>query len=278
MGGINFTVHPLFFAFGMYYALTGRIFVFVIYTLSALAHELGHSIVASTCGYRLNKITLMPFGAVVSGNLDGINMKDQMKIAFAGPLTNLAIALFFVAMWWIFPVLYAYTDVVVEANFSLAIMNFLPIFPLDGGRVLSAGLSGALGRKKAFIICKITGIAFSVLLLIGFIVSVFNSVNFSLLFFASFVFFGAVMKGSDNVYVMLYQDLSVERLKRGMEVKRQAVHKSATVKKLTSMLEPTCVNEVVLYGDEGKIKTLSQEEIGKIIKNAELYSPIEKYV
>ena len=37
MVGINFSVHPLFFAFGVYYALTGRIFVFIIYTLSAVA-------------------------------------------------------------------------------------------------------------------------------------------------------------------------------------------------------------------------------------------------
>lgn len=277
MGGINFAVHPLFFAFGLYYALTGKIFVFVIYTISAVVHELGHSIVASNCGYRLNKITLMPFGAVVSGNLDNMHIKDEIKIAIAGPLTNLAIALFFVALWWMFPTLYAFTDIVAEANFSLAIMNFLPIYPLDGGRVLSASLSGMLGKKKSFLICKIIGVVFSLILFVLFVFSIFNTVNFSLLFFASFVLFGAIMKSKDNVYVKLFQSVNTDSLKRGMEIKKIALHKSATVKKLSSVLDPSYISEIVVY-DERPLKTLSQEEIGEIILNGELYAPLEKYI
>ena len=127
MVGINFAIHPLFFLFGVYYSLTGKIFVFIIYTVCAVIHELGHSFAASSVGYKLNKITLMPFGAVVTGNIDGLNFKDEIKIAIAGPFINLAIALFFIALWWIFPEIYAFTDVVVEANLSLALVNFLPI-------------------------------------------------------------------------------------------------------------------------------------------------------
>ena len=88
MGGIKLSVHPLFFIFGLFYALTGRIFVFLIYTICAVAHEIGHSLVANSIGYKLNKIKLMPFGAVVSGNIDGLKLKDEIKIALAGPLVN----------------------------------------------------------------------------------------------------------------------------------------------------------------------------------------------
>ena len=278
MGGINFTVHPLFFIFGFYYALTGRIFVFVIYTLSAVAHELGHSIVASNCGYRLNKITLMPFGAVVSGDTDGISVKDEIKIAISGPLLNLGIALFFVSLWWMFPTLYAFTDIIAEANFSLAIINFLPIYPLDGGRVLSASLKGMFGKDRAFLICKIIGVVFSLVLFGLFIFSLFNTPNLSLLFFSSFVFFGAVMKGKENVYVKLFQPIRAQDLKRGMIVKRQALHKSVTVKKMLSLLDPSCINEVILYDDEKAVKTLSQEEISKIILKGELFVPVENYI
>ena len=141
MGSINLSVHPLFFAFGFYYALTGRIFVFLIYTVTAVLHELGHSFVASNAGYRLNKITLMPFGAVVSGDIEGLSLGDEIKVALAGPFINLAVALLFVASWWIVPETYAFTDVVAEANLTMALVNFIPVFPLDGGRVLSAILS-----------------------------------------------------------------------------------------------------------------------------------------
>ena len=97
MGGIKLTVHPLFFAFSFYYALTGRFLVFVMYTVTAVAHELGHSFAATNAGYKLNKITLMPFGAVVKGDIEGLKLSDEIKIALAGPILNIAIALFFVS-------------------------------------------------------------------------------------------------------------------------------------------------------------------------------------
>ena len=58
MGGIKYSVHPLFFAVGFYYALTGRIFIFLVYSITALVHETGHAIAAEKAGYKLNKITL----------------------------------------------------------------------------------------------------------------------------------------------------------------------------------------------------------------------------
>ena len=96
MGSIKLKIHPLFWLFGVYYALTGKIMMFVISTTVALLHELGHSFSADRLGYRLNSVTLMPYGAVVSGEESGLKAKDEIRIAFAGPLTNLAIGVVFV--------------------------------------------------------------------------------------------------------------------------------------------------------------------------------------
>ena len=131
MGGVRLKVHPLVFPFAFYFALTGRIWVFLVYTVSAVIHELGHSFVATKLGYRLNKITLMPFGAVISGNSCDFRPADEIKIALAGPLLNLAVGLLFVALWWFFPESYAFTDLAAEASFSLALVNFIPCYPLD---------------------------------------------------------------------------------------------------------------------------------------------------
>ena len=48
MGGVTLKIHPLFYLFGLYYALTGRIFIFIVYTIVALVHELGHPYVKPT--------------------------------------------------------------------------------------------------------------------------------------------------------------------------------------------------------------------------------------
>lgn len=278
MGGINLSVHPLFYPFGFYYALTGRIFEFVIYTVTAVVHELGHSFVAARAGYRLYKITLMPFGAVASGNIDGLKVADEIKIALAGPFINLATGIFFVALWWILPESYAFTDVVAEANFSMALINLLPVFPLDGGRVLSACLTERLGAKRAFTVCKVSGGIFAAALLAGFVATAFYKVNFSLLFFSLFALFGAFGRGKDNKYVKLYTALSAEKLKRGVPYKKQAVDKSVTVKKVMSLLDEASLNEIVVFDGDKPRAVLSQNRLNEILEKADLYAPIEKYL
>lgn len=278
MGGINFSIHPLFFVLGFYYAATGQIFVFIIYTVVAVLHELGHSFVAAGAGYRLKKITLMPFGAVVSGKLDGMKLKDEIKIALAGPFINLAVGLLFVASWWIYPESYAFTDLAAEANFSMAIVNLLPIFPLDGGRVFSASLSLLMGDDKAFFICRIIGVVFALLLTALFIISAFNQINLSLMFFSAFVLFGALSRHKENKYVKLYTAPEEDGLLRGMPYKKQALSINATVKKLMLCLDERAINEVVIFDGNRQVTTLSQKRIGEIVEMADLYSPIKKYV
>ncbi len=278
MGGIKLKIHPLFYLLGLYYAFTGRIFIFIVYTVTAVVHELGHSIVAGGKGYKLNKITLMPFGAVVTGDLSDIDFKDEISIAIAGPMINLAVALFFIAFWWTFPEIYAYTDLAVESCLSIALINCIPAYPLDGGRVLSAFLSLKIGKKRAQKVCRILGVFFSVLFLGLFVLTVFNKVNFSILFFALFIFSGAVNRESDVGYVRIYNGVNVKKLKKGVVVKRIAIEKSVTVKKLLSILDADAINEVDVYDGEKKICTLSQEKIKKIMEKGDLSSSISKYV
>lgn len=278
MGSLSLSIHPLFFVFGLYYAGTGRIFVFLVYTICAVLHELGHSFVASGAGYRLNKITLMPFGAVVKGDIDGLKLNDEIKIALAGPFLNIAVGLFFVALWWIRPEIYAFTDIVAQANFSLALINFLPIFPLDGGRVVSAFLTKKIGSDKAYLVCKIIGATFALKLLVAFVITLFNQVNLSLLFFALFVSVGVFGKSKENKYIKAYSIFSEQKLMRGIPVKRTAVSKNITVKSLISILDENALNEISVFDNERLMTTLSQEKLQKIIENSDIYDKIEKYL
>ena len=277
MGGIVLSVHPLFFLFGIYYGLTGKFFLFVTITVCAVMHELGHSFCASKAGYRLNKIMLMPFGAVVDGDTDGIKPIDEIKIALAGPLINLAVGVFFVAVWWTFPQTYAYTDIAVSTCLSLALINLIPAYPLDGGRILYALLKTRLKSRTAEKICKGVGLAFSLCLLALFVLGcVFRSVNLSLLFFALFTSFGVFGKRNAGRYVKMFSDYSTEKLKRGMVCKRQAVDHSVTLKKVVSLMDEDCINEIVVYKDGVPVDALGQEKLVEVIKNNSLYDEIGK--
>ena len=277
MGGVNFSVSPLFFLFGVYYALTGRIFIFIVYTLTAIVHELGHSIVAENRGYKLNNIVLMPFGAVVSGE-DELSIKDETAIALAGPCVNLLLGALFVALWWVFPETYVYTDIVAEANFALAIVNFLPVFPLDGGRILYATLRKKLSEKTATAICRATGIALSVVLLSLFVFSIFHTFNLSLLFFALFSFFGTVTAKRENRYVKLFSGAERKNLKRGVPYKKQAVDGAISLKDLARILDTEAINEIVVFTGGEKKTVLEQEKILNILKNGDYKAKLAEYI
>ena len=202
--------------------------------------------------------------------------KDEIKIALAGPFINLAVGIFFVALWWIFPETYAYTDIVAEANFSMAIINFIPAYPLDGGRVLCAIISLYKDRKIALKICRIIGGVMAGVLIALFIYSCFTSVNLSILLFALFILSGLFVKNTG--YIRAIEFPSALSLKRGVPYKKQALDKSATVKRLYDILDPEAVNEIVIFDNDIPIATLSQQTINSIIATKDFYTPIINHI
>ena len=115
--GRTLSVHPLFLLAGIYACFTGSLPLYLGAVAVALQHECAHSFAAAKLGFRLNKIVLMPYGAVIRGDLSGISLKDEIAVAAAGPLCNLFTALLFVSLWWLFPDIYPYT----EAAFYLSL-------------------------------------------------------------------------------------------------------------------------------------------------------------
>ena len=112
-------------------------------------HELSHSFVARRRGFSVRDIVLLPIGGVseITG-LPGAPA-DELAIAIAGPLANVALALLLAlvgyaagAVMWPPAILAgAVVSRLMWANLLLAGFNLLPAIPMDGGRVLRALLS-----------------------------------------------------------------------------------------------------------------------------------------
>ena len=216
---------------------------------------------------------------MVSGNIDGLQPLDEIKIALAGPLINLSTGLLFVALWWIYPQSYAFTDVVAFANFAMAIVNLIPAYPLDGGRIAFATLNFFFKKEKAKLISKILSILLSLVLLTLFIISLFFTPNLTILFFALFILFGAFSTDKENKYVKLTANtFTSSALLRGVVIKRKAIDKGATIKRLIAILDETAINEIVVFSQGKPLTTLSQEKLEEVLKNCSLYDKIEKYL
>lgn len=176
---MRITIHPAFFVVVIYCAIFGGLESLLVVSLLAVVHELGHAVVAARFGYKLKKIRLLPFGAEVCG--DSLFLPShEIKIAIAGPITNLVICAFCVALMWIEPNLYGLWQMIFLCSLSLALFNLLPFFPLDGGRVFVAIISKKLPRKTALKIARMSTLAFAVCLLFLFVLSIFIGFNFSI--------------------------------------------------------------------------------------------------
>lgn len=270
-----FTIHPLFLLFGVFYALTGRFFLFLTYTLTAVMHEFAHAAAAARVGYRLRRIVLMPYGAIIRGDLEGISFKDEIFVALAGPLANAAAALGFIALWWLFPDAYPYTDTAAFASLGIAAVNVLPAYPLDGGRVLFCALAKKKGETFARKLCRAVSLVIGAAFLGLFVYGCFIEVNFSMLFFASFIIAGA-FGGNGCRYDRIRYDV-MRTLARGAEIKRVAVLESCQVKKIIGYMERGRVLELCVYSDGGELlEILDENEIVELLERADLYAPLSE--
>jgi Zn-dependent protease len=113
----------------------------ILFFISVLAHELGHSWLAIRDGIPVRGITLFIFGGVAQIEQEPRSPASEFRIAIAGPLTSLTLAtvfgLFFLLIKSI-DILAAPSYYLLRINLILALFNLIPGFPLDGGRILRA--------------------------------------------------------------------------------------------------------------------------------------------
>ena len=190
-----------------------------MYSFAVVLHEIAHYVVASKLFYHCKEIQLGIFGAVLYGDFQDVAGADRVKIALAGPMCNLALCLACLALWWIAPDSYFFTESFFTANATMACANMLPCYPLDGGRVLTGVLEGKLG-KKALVVTKRLTVTISLLAFAVFGVSLFTGDNlFSIGLFAIGLFSGIFSQGKE-FYVRTSFAVNRSRfLKKGMEKK-----------------------------------------------------------
>ena len=113
---------------------------------SIVFHEFSHSVVARHYGMPIRGITLFIFGGVAEMESEPPDPKAEFLMAIAGPISSFLLA---ALLWaaasiadgaaWPQPVAGVLSTLAV-INFTVAVFNLAPAFPLDGGRVLRAAL------------------------------------------------------------------------------------------------------------------------------------------
>jgi Zn-dependent protease/CBS domain-containing protein len=138
----------------------------ILFFLSIILHELGHSVVSQRCGIPVSRITLLFIGGLAEIAREPDDARSELKIALGGPLVSVVLIAVFGALAWFCALTglgaaQAVCQWLALTNLVLVIFNMIPGYPLDGGRVLRALLWARSGRlRQSTYITSRIGIAF----------------------------------------------------------------------------------------------------------------------
>ena len=147
------------FVFIIIFVLTRQIEIYGMLMLFAFFHELGHLFAGVALGFKPKSLKINPLGLSISfwikaedynkrvyqGNLLAVK---KLLIAMAGPMVNFILVLLFsICDIKIFNI---DQELLIYSNVLIGLFNLIPIYPLDGGRILKNILYICTGLEDTY--------------------------------------------------------------------------------------------------------------------------------
>lgn len=126
---------------GAWKYLAGVAFAVLLY-LSVLLHEASHALMAQRYGLPVTSITLHFLGGVTAIDGEPDTPRREFGVSVVGPLTSLGVGAVFLGLHFLVPdgLIGLAISAMAYTNLFVGVLNLVPGLPLDGGRVLRAGV------------------------------------------------------------------------------------------------------------------------------------------
>ena len=155
----------LFLLFLVIIIITGNFNTFIPYFALLMIHELGHALAGIVLGYQLDRISIYPYGGITSFNLPlNIPLKEELFILIMGPMMQIIGYLILKNIFYDISIL----------HYALLFFNLLPIYPLDGGKILNVFCNYYFNYLRSFNLTLVISLMF----IIG--LFAYNFINFNL--------------------------------------------------------------------------------------------------
>lgn len=205
------------FLFAILFILTSQFKIYALVMSFALLHEVGHLICGMLLGLSVKSLNIMPLGFSVEflTSIDDYNYKikksnlviiKKILIDLAGPLVNIFII--------IISNLLKLSDNSIYSNLIIVMVNLIPIYPLDGGRIIRNIFKIFFKNKKAYEISNRISNIFVVIISVISSIGIMHFKNLSIFFSIIFIWILILNENKRyNTYRKIYKKIGVEEYK-----------------------------------------------------------------
>ncbi len=232
----------------LFFLLFYNIMIFLIFLLlfvCVFIHEAAHAYTARKNNIKVKDILLTPLGGATSLDNDKIDRKQELNIAISGPLMSVFLGGVF-GILSVFAPMGNFVFVLQELfilNVALGILNLLPAFPLDGGRVFRSYLEKKRNMLDSTMLTGKISKYVAIIIVIGSVGYLWLSsfsltekiLDFVIFAFVGFILYGGAVAEMQNA--ILTKKTEKMAIKGAVDKRFVLIGKNTTIKDLYQIME-----------------------------------------
>jgi len=274
-------IHPTLYAYILSMLLCTSWHTCIGSLISLVVHEAGHLLVCYLAGERCKRVVLTPFGGMII-YADGKSPSKGIKgicVAAAGPVANYLLLACMSSIGGYIG--YRLSKAILTNCMAMILINLLPVFPLDGGRVILC-LGYYLFPVTKLIVCLshmgiATGVAF--LFLAGYVWFSLGVLNCSMVIVGGYLIYAALQSKdqvlSENVYAVIQE--RADATKEIMAVRTYYVLPQMVLLKTIPLLFGNSICEFVFESNKREVRVTEKILHPLFLKNP-LFTIEEAYL